>query len=251
MPPFKMIVTDLDGTLLRDDKTVSEITTESLRRCREAGIKIVFATGRSESAVRLVPFELFDGYAVNNGALAFASGKTIYSRLIPPEMSRPLLLACTKKGLRAAAQRGRRHYSNFSVSDAWPWITDFEIIDFSLFELEAEKLYVEGCGSEEALFVERHCPPGLYLTVSRDFLGQIMRKDATKSNAVAALARYWGIEQKEIAAFGDDLNDIDMLTYAGTGVAMGNALDEVKAAADEVCLGNEEDGLAVWLTSAL
>jgi len=74
-----------------------------------------------------------------------------------------------------------------------------------------------------------------------------MHKDATKSKAAASLVQFWDIASSEILAFGDDLNDIDMLSYAGIGVAMGNALDEVKAAANYICLSNDEDGVAHWI----
>jgi hypothetical protein len=81
------------------------------------------------------------------------------------------------------------------------------------------------------------------MTVAVDKLAMVMRGDATKAKAVAALARHWGIAQSETVAFGDDLNDIDMLSYAGTGVAMGNA----KAVSDFICLRNEDDGAADWI----
>ena len=80
-----------------------------------------------------------------------------------------------------------------------------------------------------------------------DGIAMIMHNGATKSKAVAALARQWGISQSEIVAFGDHLNDIDMLTYAGIGVATSGALDEAKAAADYVCGSCDEDGVAQWI----
>ena len=244
---IRMLVTDLDGTLLRDDKTVSAITKDALRRCREAGIKVVYATGRGDSAKDLAPFELFDGYIANNGARAYAGEEVVYSRLVPYQSARPVLIACDKRGLKAAAQWAGQHYANFVVEKVWHWIHAYEVIDFAELSIDAEKLYVADCGAEETAFIETLLPPELWLTVGRDALGQIMHWEATKSNAVAALARHWGLEQNQIAAFGDDLNDIDLLRYAGMGVAMGNALDEVKAVADEITLTNEEDGLAVWL----
>ncbi|MDR0325352.1 MAG: Cof-type HAD-IIB family hydrolase [Oscillospiraceae bacterium] len=246
-----MIATDLDGTLLRDDKTVSKRTEDVLRHCRDAGIKVVFATGRSGSATRLVPDGLFDGYAVNNGAAAMDGGEMIYKRFVPYETARPLLTACDRHGLKAGTQLDGWHYTNFDISEVWPHITEYKMVDFSTHELDGEKLYIEDCGSEETTFVEARLPQDLYLTVSRDKLGQVMHKDATKSKAVAELARHWGIAREEIVAFGDDLNDLDMLSYAGTGVAMGNALDKVKTAADDICLSNEEDGLADWLLKKL
>ena len=57
----------------------------------------------------------------------------------------------------------------------------------------------------------------------------------------------WGIKPEEIVAFGDDLNDIDMLGYAGVGVVMDNALEQVKTVADYICDTNDNDGLAKWL----
>ena len=75
----------------------------------------------------------------------------------------------------------------------------------------------------------------------------ISHKEAVKSKAVAALAEFWGISQEEILFFGDDLIDIDILKYCGVGVAMGNALDEVKEAADYVCGINNNDGAAKWI----
>jgi hypothetical protein len=100
---------------------------------------------------------------------------------------------------------------------------------------------------EDAVFIEKHLPEELYMYVSVDKLVMVMQKEATKANAVAALANHWGIDKKDIAAFGDDTNDIDLLNYAGVGIAMDNALPEVKSAADMVCKSNDEDGLAEWV----
>ena len=96
-------------------------------------------------------------------------------------------------------------------------------------------------------YINSILPIDLYLIALREHDGQIMHKEATKFKAVEALSRYWKIEPLEIVAFGDDLNDIDMLSWTGIGVAMGNAVDEVLTTADEVCLSNDEDGIAVWI----
>jgi hydroxymethylpyrimidine pyrophosphatase-like HAD family hydrolase len=87
----------------------------------------------------------------------------------------------------------------------------------------------------------------MYLKVARDGLGMVMHHKATKSAAMAELAAGWGIARLEIAAFGDDLNDIDLLSCAGIGVAMSNALGDVKAAADFICGDCDNDGMAHWL----
>jgi len=245
-----MIVTDLDGTLLRTDKTISERTKTALGRCREAGVKIVYATGRGGTAQRVAPSAMFDGRITMNGAVAKVGDDTVYSRLIPYTTARPVLMACNERGMKVTSEISGMHYSNFAVSDMWPVITNFELVDFSRHEMDAEKLYTPNPSSEDRAFIENLLPDDLYFLVTSDgssFFGQIMHKEATKGKAVATLAQLWGISGSEIVAFGDDLNDLDMLAFAGVGVAMGNAVDEAKAVADQVCKRNDEDGLAEWI----
>ena len=249
---IKMIVTDLDGTLLRDDMSISDHTKTVLNECRSAGIKLAFATGRS-TAGRVAPQELFDGRITSNGALAKAGEMLIYDKRIPYKTSRPVLTACDDRGIKIAFNAGGTHYSNFDMSEFWPWIakSNFHIIDFSQHELFAEKLFIPDCSAEDKEFIEQLIPSGLYSVVTSDSSGdflQIMHKEATKGQAVLALARHWVIHPSEIAALGNDLNDIDMLTSAGYGLAVENALDEVKAAAKYTCGSNEADGVAKWIS---
>lgn len=238
-----MIVTDLDGTLLRDDKTVSERTKSVLDQCRKAGIKVVYATARGGSARRLLSSELFDGRVVTNGAIAYIGDDAVYNRLIPWQTARPLLLAYDRRGLRTTSQLNGVHYSNYDETETMA----YQQVDFFQHDLDAEKLNIYVERPDDVTYIEEHLPDDLHLYVSRDGLAMVMHREATKSKAVAELARIWSISSSEIVAFGDDLNDIDMLSYVGIGVAMGNALDKVKAVADCMCLGNEEDGVAEWI----
>jgi len=249
--PIKMIVSDLDNTLLMPDKTISEATLSALHRCRELGIKIVYATGRGGSADRVAPSHLFDGKITMNGAVGKIGDEIVYSRLIPYQTARPVLTACDTHNIKVTSENGGMHYSNFAVSDFWPLITNYEIVDFSTHKLDAEKIYSPNPSPDERLFVESLLPGDLYSVVTSDVTGvlyQVMHKDATKAKAVSALAGLWGIKPCEIVAFGDDLNDIDMLSYVGVGIAMGNALDEVKAISKYTCLSNDNDGVAKWIT---
>ena len=245
----KMIVSDLDETLLRTDKSISEYTKNVLMKCRELGIKVVYATGRGGSAEIRAPSHLFDGKITMNGAMAKIDNNVIYSRLIPYETARPLLMACDKYGLKITSELSGMHFSNFNVSNEWSIITDFEIVDFSKHRIDAEKLYMIIEKSDDIEFVKKNLSSGLYLTVSKDGLGQVMHKDATKSKAIAALAQNWGIDRSEITAFGDDLNDIDMLKYVGIGVSVENAHEEVKKVSKYKCLCNNEDGVAKWIVN--
>jgi len=242
-----MIVTDLDGTLLREDKTISERTISVLRQCRARDIKVTYATGRGNSSIALAPSELFDGFVRMNGATAHIGDTLIYSRLIPMEKVRGLLAAADNAGIKAAVEHGGIHYANFDVTEKWAWIPHYEDADFNTLDFEVEKLFAVVEMPYVTELVEKHLPEDLYLYVSRDGLAMVMHKEAMKSKAVYALATHWGIKQDEIVAFGDDTNDIDLLKYCGIGVAMGNALDEVKAVADHICDTNDNDGLAKWI----
>ena len=75
----------------------------------------------------------------------------------------------------------------------------------------------------------------------------IMRKEATKSNGINYLAKLYGIDIKDVIAFGDDYNDVDMLKFCGIGVCVKNAVNDAKEVADEVCETNENDGVAKWI----
>ena len=246
---IKMIVTDLDGTLLRDDKAISERTLSALKKCREKGIKVIYATGRGISAEMLAPSKFFDGYVRMNGATANLSGcKTlVFSRLLPIDKVRGLLIAADNAGVRIAAEVSGMNYSNFNVEEQWSGVGQYEFADFKTLDIEIEKVFAIADSPQVVELFKSKMPEDTHLYISRDGFAMIMHGEALKSNAVAALAEHWGIKASEIIAFGDDANDIDLLKHVGTGVAMGNALDEVKAVADCECDTNENDGIAKYL----
>jgi len=247
---IKMIVTDLDGTLLLDDKTVSPRTITALRICRENGIKLVFATGRGASSATVAPPDLFDGSVLNNGAVVYVGNELIYSKLMPFDMIRELLLACDNAGIKIVAENSSNHYSNFDLNKEWG-LSNFHFINSSFCNLhdDIEKIYAIVDSPVVPEFILHHLPDNTYMFVTYDDLAMVMHKEATKSKGVAVLAEYWNISKNEILSFGDDLNDIDLLKYSGLGVAMGNAVDEVKAASDHICDTNENDGIARLLES--
>ena len=243
---IKMIVTDLDGTLLKEDKTISARTISTFNKCREAGIKTAYATGRCESADDLTDGIVFDGRVNVNGAVAHAGSELVYSSLFHINTVREMLLAVDAAGHEIIVQRKGDNFSNIDFRYKWPWLK-YTPADFKNLDTEIEKIYAEIESSEALTLIKKHLPEGLYCSVARDGVAMIMRNEATKSNAVAALAKHWGINVKNIAAFGDDLNDLDLLELCGMAVVTENALDEAKAAADEICGSNENDGVAVWI----
>jgi Cof subfamily protein (haloacid dehalogenase superfamily) len=246
---IKLLAIALDGTLLRSDKTVSEYTLSVLRECRKRGIKIIFATVRGATTLFFDDTELFDGCVKNGGATAFVGDKMVFKHDIPITEIRPLLHACIENNICAAAQviGEQMHYSNFNVSEKWSYIDYFKIVDFSDFNLDVVKFYALADTAEQKKIISRHLPDYARSYVCRDNITFVFHQKALKSIATMGLADYWGIKREEIAAFGDDIMDVEFLEWAGIGVAMSNALDEVKAVADHICETNDNDGVAKWL----
>jgi len=134
---IKMIVTDLDCTLLHEDKTISDRTISVLKQCREKGIKVVYATGRGyQNSKVLASSELFDGFVCVNGATAYVGDTLIYNRFIPIENVRDLLIAADNAGVQIVAEYNDIHYANFDVIEKWPWITHYEAADFNILDIE-------------------------------------------------------------------------------------------------------------------
>jgi len=242
---IKMIVLDLDGTLLNSDKKISDHSKSVIQKCREKGIKVIFATvrGTTES---VAPSELFDG-CIKKSGMAYDGDNLIYKRVMSIDNVRGLLLACDKAGLKIVAESSDDGicYVNFNVSEVWE--KEHKIADFAEMKFNSDKIYMITETKEDVDIIKNNLPKGVFVFPSRNNITFISHVEAVKSKAAAALAGHWGIKQEEILCFGDDLIDIDILQYCGVGVAMGNALDEVKAAADYVCDTNDNDGVAKWI----
>jgi hypothetical protein len=241
---IKMIVSDLDNTLLRTDKTLSEYTINILLQCRVKDIKIVYATARGRSAKLLVPTEIFDGEITMNGATVYAGGRIAHKHHIPYEIARPFLIAMDQYGLQVVSETSESHYSNFIANNK-------TVANFYQHDVNAEKIFIWSRNNGDIDYIKENLPSALYMQVCRKGMVMIMHNNASKSKAISELARIWDLAQKDIVAFGDDAHDIDMLTSVGISVAMGNALDEVKGVSDHICGPNNEDGVARWLATWL
>lgn len=244
---IKMIVTDLDDTLFRKDKSISQYTLKTIERVRQRGIKFIFATARGSSTQALVPFQYFDGYVLLNGAKAYVNKKLVYQAEISPNSYGPLLQKLSSKNLRVAAEIDGIHFSNFNVKEKWDYIDNFIISDYRDITGGADKLYALVDDPKDLDIIQANLPKELYLNLSRDGLAMIMHKKARKFKGITGIADCFNIASKEILAFGDDINDKEMLVRCGTGVAMANGLKEIKEIADYICDTNDNDGLAKWL----
>lgn len=250
---IKMVVTDLDGTLLKDDKTISAFTADVLKEIRRNGIRYVIATARPVRAVKyFLPFLEYDSAVFHNGAVIMHEGKVIdgFGIKDPAGIIRPVLERWP--GRRISVEANDWLYANFAAEEFWPGVTYDRVEDFEgLKDLTADKILVEANNLEESADVQKLLPEDLYAELSENTATMIMDRRATKINGIRKLAGIYGIGMSEITAFGDDHNDIKMLEECGTGVAMANSFEGVKYHANEICGSNEDDGVARWLKEKL
>ena len=253
MQDIKMIVTDLDGTYLRDDKSISEYTKSVMTELRAKGIKFVIATARPVRAVRdFLPDVQYDAGAFHNGAVIMENDVRVGGMGV--ERATELIARILQERPQAhiAAEVNDWLYANFDAGTIWHGIDYIHTADFAeIADMTADKVIIEAHSLEEMQQYQRFLPQELYLRLSENVIAMIMNKAATKSNSIRLLVERYGITMKQVAAFGDDYNDIDMLQACGCGIAVANALEVVKEAADEVCGSNDEDGVAKWLEDNL
>jgi len=255
---YRLLAIDLDGTLLTPQKIITPRTHQALRQAISAGVTIVIATGQTLSVLQNVcaGLPLSAPQIIENGAIIanIHSGDILHERLIPPEHILPVLDELRNFGLYRAYHTLHRVYVDRNTPRARSWyrppvLPAVEVEDVaSLYPLSCIK--VVGIGEANTLRekrreLERIFGEQLYVTQSSFDILEFLHPEVSKGNALRIIASDLNIMPEEIVAFGDNHNDIGMLRLAGLGVAMGNAHEEVKAAADYVTRSNAEDGVAV------
>ena len=262
--PYKLIATDLDGTLLRSDETISERTREALAAATAAGAAHIVVTGRAVPWTRHILDDLgYRGLAVcGQGAQLYHAGEhrlltslTLDRQIAGLALAKieaevgPLLLAASRDGLDgevlvAPGYRAREWPLPYqSIRDA-----------AELWSAPLNKVYLQHptLGDDELADVARRTAGGLVgVTMAGEGIVEILPLGLTKATGLSLAARRLGVKAADTIAFGDMPNDIPMFAWAAHGVAMADAHGDLKAVADEVTLSNEEDGIAVVLERLL
>ncbi|GAU66815.1 putative hydrolase [Streptomyces sp. NBRC 110611] len=258
--PYKLIATDLDGTLLRPDDTVSERTRRALTTATEAGAAHIVVTGRAVPWTRHILDALdYQGLAVcGQGAQVYHAGEhrlltsvTLDRQLAGLAVSKieaeagPLFLAASRDGLDGEVLVG----PGYRVQEG-P-LPNVMIDDLGeLWTAPLNKVYLQHptLDDDALAAVARQVAGDLVgVTMAGEGIVELLPLGLTKATGLSLAARRLGLTAKETVAFGDMPNDIPMFAWAAHGVAMANAHDELKAVADELTVSNEEDGIAVVL----
>ena len=250
---IKAVFLDIDGTLVRFNETkINERTIAALTAARERGVALVIVTGRYKDGIGVNGSFAFDGYSTANGEYCFlASGELIHMRPMDPADVAAFTAACSARGLSTTFTEPDDIYfcgspEELEKSDRYQsrrGNADGRVCDWSVVGKKPVLQIVVDC--DPALDEELLAGiPGLESARwSPDFM-DVVERGHGKGDAIDAFCEYLGITPDECMAVGDGGNDVHMLAHAGIGVAMGQAADDVKAAADVVAPPCDEDGCA-------
>lgn len=256
---IKMVVIDLDNTFLRRDKTISEYTKSVFNSLRECGILTSFATSRSvRASARFRAMVSPDIDITSGGAIATMDGKTLFRAAIDIETANAIFrdLKASEGVLQITADTEDYYFNSKPIDSSWAgWVdyTDSITTDFSkpLDVPDVFKITPNVINAEALFAITSRYPSVDVLNFTGEDWYQIKSREAAKQHAVVAVCAKLGISMSEVVAFGDDHNDIEMLRDCGIGVAVANAIDEVKAVANYICGDCDEDGVAKWLEENL
>lgn len=249
----RLLLFDLDGTLLRSDKSISNKTLSTLRQCREKGIMIGVSTSRSEQNSMTFLDELKPDILIASGGALIKSGANyIYKAEFSETETRDMIaMARTVCGedCEITIDTAHANYWNYKIDpkkfdQSWG---DSIYTDFAIFSECALKMCVEIFDEEKANILAERLEQCDCIRFSDGYWYKFTRKNVTKENAIMRITEVYGFGTESIIAFGDDFADIGMLELCGLGVAMGNAIDEVKDRADIVIGSNDEEGIAYFI----
>ncbi|MYX28543.1 Cof-type HAD-IIB family hydrolase [Streptomyces sp. SID8381] len=261
--PYRLIATDLDGTLLRSDGSVSPRTRDALAAATEAGAAHLVVTGRAVPWTRHILDDLgYRGLAVcGQGAQVYDAGAhrlltsvTLDRRLAGVALAKieaetgPLYLAASRDGLDGDVVVG----PGYALTGSLPATPFTDASD--LWSAPLNKIYIQHptlTDDELADVAHRTAGGFVSVTMAGEGIVELLPLGLSKATGLSLAARRLGVKAADTLAFGDMPNDIPMFTWSARGVAMANAHASLKAVADEVTTSNDDDGIAAVLERLL
>jgi len=259
---YKLVAIDLDDTLLRSDLTVSEHTVAVLRQVRDLGVAVTISTGRMFSSARPfaeqlefdVPLITYGGALVKNAG----SGEVLYNRPLEPEVARRVIRFARERKVQVNFYLLNGEDDELYAELTTYWGENYGRFSRVLFnrvpDLEA---LLERGNPLKLLLIDEEPAVDRWLLELRGQLGEqahfakskprfleVDHPEATKGRALQELAAWLQVERSQVLAIGDSYNDIEMLEFAGLGIAVANAPPEVRRRAGHVTASNDKDGVA-------
>jgi Cof subfamily protein (haloacid dehalogenase superfamily) len=254
----RLAAIDVDGTLLRSEGTVSDRTRDALAAAREAGMRIVLVSARHPGSLAEVARAAgLGGLAIcSNGATVYDldRGRVVRERTLASEVAARLVRGLREKvpGIRFAVETAAQLAFEPEFS-AWDWEPPEGTRLADALDLVAEpvtRLIMRHDGYEVevlAALARELAGDSASVVVPGTWTVELSAAGVNKASALAELCDELGLEASDVIAFGDFLNDLPMLAWAGRSVAVANAHPDVIDEADEVTASNDEDGVSIVL----
>lgn len=259
---IKLVAIDMDGTLFNDNKLITKEVKAAITAAKEQDVKIVLSTGRPlsgiVSALEQLNLQQEGDYSITyNGAYVQSNhdAKVIFRRTLThsdflrlEKLSHEVGVHCHTIDMNQVYTTNRDispytirecFMSNMSLSyrTVEEISPDMEILKMMM--IDEASILDAGIAKIPAHFFDEYT-----ILKSEKYYLELLNKEASKGKGVESLANYLGLDRSEIMAIGDNENDIDMIQYAGIGVAMENAIDKVKAVSDFITKTNNQNGVA-------
>ncbi len=265
---YKLIAMDLDGTLNNDEKRITEKTKAALMAAQQRGVRLALASARPSPGLfkerDILRMQDFGGILMsyNGGRIVdAATGKTLFETAMDLQQTKQVLRFLETLPVTPILDDGKQFY----VMDKTAYKVDYECQNNRMECSEVENLadflnfapvkILMSVLPEKLPAVQKQIadflPEALTVVQTAPFYLEVIPRRINKGQGIRDICAAIGIFPEEVIAFGDAANDIPMLQAAGIGVAMGNAAEAVKAAADYVTLTNNEDGIAAALEKFL
>jgi len=253
----QLLVTDVDGTLVRHDRMLAPSTIDAARRLRQAGIALALVSSRPPGGLDVLrePLGIDTPCAGFNGALVQdATGRVVVERTIPPAAAREAVARLEEAGLDVWVFAGGEWLlkneaatyiprEQLSISMGWRVVDDFSPYLGAVHKVMGSSVDVARVAATAETLTAAIGAEASVLR-SQDYYIDITHPQANKGEAALAIAGLLGVDATAMACIGDMPNDLPMFAVAGLAIAMGNAPEPVKARAHMTVADNESDGWA-------
>ncbi len=260
---YKLLVLDVDGTLLNEAKEITKRTLSTLRKAQQMGLRIVLASGRPTYGLMPLAKALelgnYGGFILSyNGCqiVDAQNGRILFERRINPEMIPYIEKKARKKGFALFTYHDDTVLTDTPNNEhilSEARLNNLRVIEEVEFSTAIDfapcKCMLVSDDEEALMDLEKYWKKRLDGTLdafrSEPYFLEVVPYSIDKANTLGVLLEYLNLKRDEVIAIGDGVCDVTMIQQAGMGIAMGHSLDSVKACADYVTVSNEEDGVAV------
>ena len=269
--PYSIIALDLDGTLTNSEKNITPRTFDALMKAQREGVRLVLASGRPTFGIAALANQLqladYGGYVLsyNGGRIIDWSEKTVIFSQVVDQKLVPILYDFAEKAqlpivtylpdaILASKNEGE-YLAEEARINGMPIVVAPNFVEEAMQIAGGSTKFLIPGEPELLIQLESEMKAALSEQMevfrSAPFFLELPPKGIDKAQSLQRLLTHLGLERESLMAFGDGFNDLSMIQFAGQGVAMANAVEEVKSIADFVTTSNEEDGIAHALEQLL